>query len=185
MQFSLNIDANKLFAAFNKAPLQVAKELRLAMNKGMQVVVVDAREHHSNFKSHRGNAERSIISQVSDDGLEGKVFINPNYPVGTYLHEGTGLYGYKHAKYKIQAKTAKALYFVKGGTGYMVPSGGTLTKKNYWERDGLFMIGKGYVMHPGIKGEPFVYNAFKRQLPYLQSRLSAALGRAFQIAGFK
>jgi hypothetical protein len=177
--FTLSFDASRLLAALAKAPMLVSRELRVEMSQGLRDVVRDAQIHHR-FKTGKGFAERSIKSEVEQSGLEGKVYGDSGIaPYIAPLHDGS-------KSHKIFPRSgSKGMFFVKGGTGFYVPPGGTISGKSFWENAGKFVIGKGYVNHPGTKPDQFIYQAMTRQKPYLLARMNGAVKRAFQIAGFK
>jgi hypothetical protein len=178
LNLSCKIDAQKLFTAFMQVPLLAARELRTELEESLRVVQVDAKLHHE-FKSHTHGLENAVQYEVKGDGLSGRVYLEQSRaPYAAAVHNGS-------KRHRIAAKDKQALFFVKGGTGFLVPATGTLTKKNYWENAGLFIIGKGYVNHPGYKGDPFLFNSVKRQWPYIMARIRGATNRVFQMAGLK
>jgi hypothetical protein len=115
---------------------------RLAMKTATVIVQRQARAKHK-FRSRSGAAEASIETEVTQtsEGTVGIVEVNPKKAKGAmhaiYQHEGTGLYGYKHQKFKISAKNKKSLRWVTAGG---------------------FAFAKS-VMNPGIKADPYLYNA--------------------------
>jgi uncharacterized protein GlcG (DUF336 family) len=156
MKITLDVDTSKLAAAFKKAPLAVARELRIEMGKAMQVVERDARMHHR-FKTKSGSLERSIQHDTSKDGLYGRVFLNTGTAkYGPYQHDGT-------KPHVVRPTNRKALYFLKGGQKF---------------------FSKGHTVG-GIKADKFMDKAFMRQKPYIIARIRGAIARAFQIAGLK
>lgn len=163
MQFTAEIDYKKLSKAFEKIPIVAAKELRTELNKSLRAIQIDARLHHR-FKPHSGKLVRSILQDVEQSGLEGKVWIEEsisNY--GKYVHDGTGLYGEKGAKYPIRPKNKPLLYYVSSKLGHLVGSKG--------------------VMHPGTKPDQFLFQAFYRQKPYFLARVRGAAKRIFDAVG--
>jgi hypothetical protein len=161
MGFSLKIDAQKLSQAFSKATLEVSKELRIGLSIALRTVATDAKLHHD-YKSKRGQIERSVKYEVSPSGLEGRVYLDTAIcPYSVYVHEGTGIYGHGKGQYTIKPKSQIALYWVSGGEKVFAKT----------------------VTSNGIRPDPFLTEAFDRQKPYIQSRMQGAVNRAFQIAG--
>lgn len=158
MQFTAHIDYEKLSKAFEKVPLAAAQELRIELNKGLRAIQVDARLHHG-FKAHSGQLERSVQEDVDGSGLSGKVWLEESVAsYGKFVHDGT-------KPHKIFPKNKKLLYFVSKKHGHL--------------------IGKSGIYHPGIKKDPFLFEAFSRQKPYFIARINAAVKRIFEAAGLK
>ena len=100
-----------------------------------------------------GNLRASLTQDIKMKSGEvvGRVSTNVNYAI--YVHEGT-------KAHKIYPKNAKALvfYWPKVGAKTVVPKkapGWT----GHFAKGTRFMIGKGYVQHPGTKGRPFLRTA--------------------------
>lgn len=158
MQFTASIDYEKLSKAFEKIPLVAARELRLELNKGLRAIQIDARLHHR-FKPHSNQLEKSIQEDVSQSGLEGKVWLEESVAsYGKYVHDGT-------KPHKIFPKNKKLLYFVSKKEGHL--------------------IGKKGVNHPGTSPDQFLYQAFARQKPFFLARINGAVKRIFEAAGLK
>lgn len=165
MKFTAEIDYEKLSKAFEKIPLVAARELRIEINKGLCAVQVDARLHHD-FKPHSGKLERSVQEDVESTGLSGKVWLEEGVAsYGKFVHDGTGLYGPKKQKYPIKPKNKKLLYFVSKKEGHL--------------------IGKSGVMHPGIRPDKFLFEAFDRQKPLIMAQIHGAVKRIFEAVGLK
>jgi hypothetical protein len=186
MQFTANIDYEKLSKAFEKIPLVAARELRSELNKGLRAIQIDARLHHR-FKPHSNQLEKSIQEDVSPSGLEGKVWLEESVAkYGKWVHDGT-------PPHKIYPKNKAALAFVKGGTMFLVPKRSALFNefgnvKQYWktaQEKGAVLVKKGYVNHPGTKEDKFLYQAFARQKPFFLARINGAVKRIFEAAGLK
>jgi len=149
--------------AFCKAPMSVAKTLRTNLNVAMLDVERQARRNHR-FHSKSGQANRSIMHEVTSDGLEGRAYINDGVAKYTkYQHEGTGLYGAMRRAYKVKPKTRKALYWVSDG------------EKNF---------SQGVTIR-GIRPDHFLYRAFAAQKPYVLARMRGAVSAALNMAGLK
>lgn len=174
----LEFDSRRLLAALDKAPIVVARELRVEMKQGLRAVKVDAQTHHR-FNTGHGTLEKAIKHEVADTGLEGRVYADSGIaPHSAPVHDGS-------KPHRIYPRAdGNGMYFVKGGTGFFVPKGGTLSKKSYWNDSNTFFIGRGYVNHPGTKKDEFIYEAMARQKPYLLARMQGAVKRAFQMVGF-
>jgi hypothetical protein len=102
-----------------------------------------------------GNLRASLTQVVTITGSEvvGRVGTNVNYAI--FVHEGT-------RPHIIRAKHAGALRFFwpKVGVVTVVPK---VTRKGKWTgyiaKRKVFLVGKGYVNHPGTKGRPFLRTA--------------------------
>jgi hypothetical protein len=159
MQFTAEIDYQKLSKAFEKIPLVAAKELRTELNKSLRAIQVDARLHHrfSQAPGHTGQLVRSIQEDVEQSGLSGKVWLEESVaPYGKFVHDGT-------KPHRILPKNKPLLYFVSKKQGHLIGSKG--------------------VNHPGTKPDPFLYQAFNRQLPYFLARVRGAAKRIFDAVG--
>jgi hypothetical protein len=157
MQFSLKIDADKLFKAFERAPLETGREIRRANVESLRSVVRDARLHHAWKSGPSQMAERSLKYEVSPNGLHGRAFIDTGVALhGVFLHEGT------------------KRHFVKP----------TSKKTLFWRAGGQKFFSRGHYVS-GIKGDQFLYKAFERQKPFIIARMQGAISTAFKIAGIK
>lgn len=145
-----------LLTAFEKAPKLVNKRLAIAARTCAQGIQDHARTHHR-FISVSNAAENSIETD-EQKGINGavayaRVFINPNIKHAIYQHEGTGKYGPKGQPYDIFPVNKKMLRFVTSpGTAFQ-----RAAPYQRFHKDG-FTFAKG-VTHPGVKGDPFLYNA--------------------------
>lgn len=107
-----------------------------------------------------GNLRASLTQEIKTRKkvVIGRVGTNVNY--AWFVHEGT-------KPHKIKAKDAGALrfYWPKVGAVTVVPK---KTKVGRWsgylgKDKKIFLIGKGYVDHPGTKGRPFLRTALREQ----------------------
>ena len=188
MELNVSIDYKAFAEAFNAFPIEAAKELREAMKKGAKAIARDAHLHHR-FKTKSGRLENSIMELIKPDGLSGIVFINESKAgYGKFVHDGT-------EPHVIRAKNAKALYFVKGGTGFMVPKvphkvpswmiksgevGNNMWGNGKASPANMKWSQKGYVNHPGTKPDRFLYQAAARQEPYFIARINGAIKRVIE-----
>ena len=157
INLSCKIDASKLFSAFMQVPLLAARELRTELKESLRVVQVDAKLHHE-FKSHTHNLENSVVTQVTGDGLQGRVVLAQNRaPYAAAVHNGS-------RPHRIEPKSKKALHWIAGGNEFFSSKG---------------------INHPGYKGDPFLFDSLKRQWPYIMARIRGATNRVFQMAGLK
>jgi hypothetical protein len=183
--FTMSFDASKLLSALQKVGNTAAKELRMEMGQACRTVQRDAKMHHR-YKAKRGGVERSILYDVSPAGIEGTLRVDTGVtPYAGYVHDGT-------KPHKIFPKNKAALYFVINGKKILVPKlsmlYGATGLSQYWreaEKAGAYVSRKGYVDHPGTKPDKFLYQAMARQKPYILARMSGAVKRVFQMAGFK
>lgn len=100
-----------------------------------------------------GNLRASITQKISltDKEIVGRVGTNVKYAL--FVHDGT-------RPHRISANDAKSLVFFwpAVGTLTVVPKKAT-GWNGYYAKKTRFMIGKGYVNHPGTKGRPFLRTA--------------------------
>ena len=161
---TFKLDYNKFSEAFNKIPIQAARELRKQMQDTTKAIVTDAKMHHR-FKRKGGFLEKSIQKLIHPSGLSATVFLNEGVAsYGKYVHDGTGIYN-GGKPYPIKPKNKKLLYFVSKKIGHLISSKG--------------------VMHNGIKPDRFLYEAGKRQEPYFIARINGAVKRIIEAAGLK
>jgi hypothetical protein len=161
IEFTFDFDASRLMRALDVALVEVSRHLRQNMSVSLRNVAVDARTNHR-FISRKGNLERAIKYEVSSDGLEGRIYISETVaPYGGIVHDGT-----KKKNYPIQAKSARALHFVTHGNEVFV-------KKPF------------FVIHPGLRPDKFLTEAFNRQKSMIEARMRGAVKTALQIAGLK
>lgn len=152
-----------------------------AMERATGLVQEQARAKHK-FRTISGNAEASIETDViqNEDGTEGFVEINPAisaYPI--FLHEGTGLYGPKGKAFDIFPKNKKMLRFLTSpGTAKFrfAPYG------RFHEGGFTFAFG---VTNPGIKGDPFVYNALEAKTKDMEKVFQDYTDKTIKEAGFE
>jgi hypothetical protein len=89
-KISVNVNADKLIMAFNRAPMEVAKTIRVEMKKQLQEVQNEARLNHR-FITRTGMLERSIDKTVDESGLIGIVYLNLALaPYARRIHQGWG-----------------------------------------------------------------------------------------------
>jgi HK97 gp10 family phage protein len=109
-----------------------------------------------------GNLRASLTQEIKTRKkvVIGRVGTNVNY--AWFVHEGT-------KPHKIKARDAGALRFFwpKVGAVTVVPKRTAAIGKRYTGYIGkdkkTFLIGKGYVDHPGTKGRPFLRTALREQ----------------------
>jgi hypothetical protein len=158
MKLTVKVDTRLLTAALLKAPSAVRSVLRKEMGQQMADVAKEAALVHR-YKTQSGNLDRSIQSSVSNGGLVGTVqLVSGLAPYGIYQHEGTGIYGPKHAAYEVKPTNKKALHW--GGK----------------------FFSKGHKIN-GIKKNQFVYNAFKNRANEIVDGLEDAVNRALKKVG--
>lgn len=131
-------DLDKLITAFVRSEITIRENMRLALKQSMVDIKETARKNHR-FTSRSHNLERSISQEIVKDWpLSGQVFLDQGIaPYGPFLHAGTGKFGPRRQVYSIEPKKKKALR---------------------WPGKGTFIFAKR-VIHPGIKSDPFLYQA--------------------------
>lgn len=101
-----------------------------------------------------GALVRSIYKKRINDGWE--IGHDPRVaPHAVFVHWGTGLWGPKRAKYPIKPKRKRALRWAVGGA---------------------FVFAKG-VMHPGIKGDPWLTRAARAAPAIFQRHVERLLAK--------
>lgn len=101
-----------------------------------------------------GALVRSIYKKRIRDGWE--IGHDPRVaPHAVFVHWGTGLWGPKRAKYPIKPKRKRALR---------------------WAAGGAFVFAKG-VMHPGIKGDPWLTRAARAAPAIFQRHVERLLAK--------
>jgi hypothetical protein len=101
-----------------------------------------------------GAFRRSIVFRTFESGDELSMRTYSAQPLGTWIVEGT-------RRHPITATNARALYFFwpKVGMFTVVPKrGGFKTHVS----GGKYIVGKGYVDHPGTKANDYVSRAYYR-----------------------
>lgn len=187
MKLIATFDDKAFLDALKKIPEIATKELQKGLKSSGAVIVAQARAVHKYKSSSRSGLNKSIQEWIDKDNpLQCNVGFDEKIATyGIYQHDGT-------RPHKIYAKNKKALYFVKGGVGVVVPknphklpgwmiSSGLVGGKS----DGKIWSQKGYVDHPGIKPDPFIVEAARVKTPNFVRRMSESVSRIIQKAGFK
>jgi len=161
MDIKLRIDAAGILQAADKAPDAALTEMRRALREACAAVQLTARTEHK-FKAHTGALERAIDYRVERMKAEGVVFIDEAVArYGRYVHEPTGLFGPRHAKYPITAKRKSALRWAQNGDFV------------YFHR----------VMHPGSPADRFLYQAASRNVEKINAIFARRTQAALEAAG--
>ena len=123
--------------------------LRIRLHEAMEISVRDiqerARRTHR-FTTRTGDAERSIDAQVSGSGDSVVGTVGTTRLITIYLHQGT-------RAHIIEPRTKKVLRWAAGGD---------------------FVFAKR-VQHPGIKEDPFIFNAADAETGAIKSRFDAII----------
>lgn len=126
-------------------------------SRALASTVVDVEEIVENQAAkHNGTGAlvRSIYKKRIHDGWE--IGHDPRVaPHAVFVHWGTGLWGPKRAKYPIKPKRKRALRWAVGGA---------------------FVFAKG-VMHPGIKGDPWLTRAARAAPAIFQRHVERMLAK--------
>lgn len=87
MRLSLNTDFDKLTAAFERAPEETRKAVRLEVKKAVRDIKEYAREHHR-YTTRGGDLERrGIVTRVTDN--KGVLALSDAVPYAVFVHQGT------------------------------------------------------------------------------------------------
>lgn len=123
--------------------------LRKRMEEAMAISVRDiqerARENHR-FTTRTGEAERSIETKVSGSGTSIKGEVGTTRLITIYLHQGT-------KAHDIEPRRKKALR---------------------WAAGGKFVFAKR-AHNPGIKRDPFIFDAADAEASNIRARFDAAM----------
>jgi hypothetical protein len=182
MNVTIHVDDKATIKALRECAELVSVECGRAIGTSMANVEMQAKRDHK-YKSKSGQLNKSIISSVRKDGLQGTVRLEKSIAkYGEWQHDGTD-------PYVIRAKNKAALHFVKGGVGWLVPKKpyiGKGKKNPFWigvQEKGGNISWKGHVNHPGIKEDKFLYRAFTSLLPEAQKAIERALEAAIRKSG--
>lgn len=154
MQIKVDIQGEKeLQRAIKKYPGLTERNLEKGIKKTMLEVQRQARSKHR-FKSKTHNLERSVSYHMPGK-LKGEIYLDTKLAkYGAYVHEGT-------RSYHIRPKQKRALRWVYG-SGYSYAKG---------------------VEHPGLKADPFLYDAAKDKDDVFRSNISEAIEQSIKEAG--
>ena len=87
MKITIKTDFDKLAKAFEKAPAETKKTVRVQVKRAVEDIKEEAQKHHR-YQSRSGILERDgLITHVSDN--VGVIALNPRVPYGVFVHEGT------------------------------------------------------------------------------------------------
>ncbi len=135
-----------LQAMMGKASASIQTDLRQLAGVAVRDIQEQAQNSHA-FRTRTGAVERSIETSVEGAGTDFRGEVFTLYPVAIYQHEGA-------KAHTIVPRKKMALRWVGGGG---------------------FVFAKR-VRHPGIKGDPFIYNAATAMEPSIVSRFNAYIG---------
>ena len=157
---------NELIQAFEKAPGEVRREMRLALAVSLRDVQRRARAQHR-FRTRSGNLERDIDSEIIQDWpVVGRVFINrtvtkikggkwASHSYGEFVHEGT-------SDHFVEPRKRMALRWVG--------------------KSGRFVFSRGHRVR-GIKKDQFLYKAAENERASINATFERYTLRALQKAG--
>ena len=137
--------ANAVVARMDKIQSTLRSRLQEAMEISVRDIQERARDNHR-FITRNGDAERSIDKQVSGSGDSVVGVVGTTRLITIYLHQGT-------PAHIIEPRTKKALRWAAGGD---------------------FVFAKR-VQHPGIKKDPFIFNAADAEAGSIKSRFDAII----------
>lgn len=169
---SIKVDSAQLQAAMQAAPEILRREMKLALQVGARDIAARAKQEHR-FVTRGGDLERSIESSlVSENPLVAEVRAgNSMAHYARYIHDGTGLYGPKGAKYPITPRF--------GRTDGNESGPGPRKMLRWVGSDGRWHYAK-IVMHPGIKPDQFLIRAAENEQAHLEELLSQAIDQAMK-----
>jgi hypothetical protein len=146
---------DKLVAKFERMPDRAREEIRLALKKSTRDIAERARENHR-YISRSGATEREGVKAAVDGrAMAGRVWLATD--VAVFQHEGTGIYGQRRRPIIIRPQDRLALRWpAAGGAGFV------FAKK---------------VTNPGVKPDPYLYNAAEHEREAVISRFEAAIAK--------
>ena len=179
MQLTASVDSAEFQKALQEIPKITKRQLQKALLSSAGVIARQAQRVHE-YKSKSGNLAFSTRWRMNpNNAFESEVFFDEG--IATY-----GKYQNSGAKpHRIYPKNKAALAFVKGGIMTVVPK----KYNKYWQiqnatNPNLRVSKKGYVDHPGIKGEHFVEKAAKVKTPNFLAKINEAIQNTIKQAGF-
>lgn len=131
------------------AKAAVDPALRIMAEDGSKYMVRIVRENTPvETMKLRDSIQESPIKPVAEGGYESGAFTDVSY--GPHVEHGTGLWGPKHAKYKIEPKDPNGVlaFFVGKGAQARLSNG----KYTGGVSEGKLVFAR-YVMHPGSPGQ--------------------------------
>lgn len=187
MNLSIQFDASALSEAFKKLPVETEKAIRETIKAELILVRDEAARTHNFKASTKNTLVKAIKTKVSNRGMTGEVLLDSGVaPYAASVHEGS-------KPHRIMAKNKKALYFVKGGRGVMVPKvphklPGWMIKSGMLgggSKGNMIWSQKGFVDHPGTKKDPFLYEAFSKLTDRIVKNFTDAVNKSIAAAGLK
>jgi hypothetical protein len=151
MEIKIRVDGlRRLAEKFEAMPDLVERELREELKAATEGLRDYAASHHR-FATRGGETERKGVRADYPAKLTGVVWLATD--VAVYQHEGTGLYGPRRRAFAVRPKDALALrWAAAGGQGY------AFAKK---------------VVNPGIRPDPYLYDAAETKRPEIVSHFAA------------
>jgi hypothetical protein len=156
---TIKIDGlDALVRKFEGAQEKVKRELVAALTEAATDIQSYARTHHR-FVSRSSKTEtEGIRADVDGAALVGRVYLDT--AVAAFQHEGTGLYGPNRRAITIRPRNRKALRWqLAGGSGF------AFAKK---------------AVNPGIKPDPYLYNAAEVMRPGIIARFDATVKKLIE-----
>lgn len=142
--------------SFDGFTQNLQNELRVTQKIALKKVIADSKKIiNSKVNDRHQHIAMSLFSEVSSNGLEGKVYLDKSNKLAIYHHEGTGIHGGGRGPYKIIPKNKKALYWVEGGTKHFAKS----------------------ITATGIKPIKFLYKSFDKNKGRIKSDLEKIVDR--------
>ena len=147
--------ARELTENFRQLSCRSRETLTIALRTSLRDVRDRARLNHK-FTTRSGETERGIEYDQTGP-LSGVIGVTTK--IGIYQHEGTGIYGAKGRPIVIRPKNRTALRWATG-------AGFAFAKR---------------VTIQGIKGDPYLYRAARKETPAIKARFADAIRKAAKI----
>lgn len=154
-----------LLDAFRAAPENTKRNMERTLWVSMREIQEQARAVHG-FTSRSHNLERSVDTEMlSNVPLAGRIFLNENIAkYGPFQHAGTGIHGPNGHFIQIFPKTGTLLRWVDPKTG-------------------RFVYAKKVLYNPGVKPDPFLYEAAKVKASAVNAHFNEAVKQSIKEAG--
>lgn len=154
MDFRVEVDVRRLVKAYETAPDETTRQVRLWLKSTAEEIKDYASNHHR-YTTRTGMLERRGIRwNVDGTNLFAVVEVEPRIKYGIYIHQG-------YKAFDIVPKNKKVLRWANGAN---------------------FVFAKK-VHHPAWEADPFLYNAAEAVKPSAQKELQERLDRLFRRIG--
>lgn len=137
---------------FRQMPDKVKTAMQIAAAMSLRDIQRTA-QHNHRFISRTGNLERSVATEVYNDTISGRVYLDDTkVAYGPFVHTGT-------RAHDITPQNKRALRWpISGGFAFAM-----------------------HVHHPGTKPDEFLYSALRSNEPQIRKRYYEAMAKAVTV----